>query len=35
LFRILMVVIGANLGCTLGGLLSVYQVIIPLIHTIF
>lgn len=35
LFRILMVVVGANLGCTIGGLLSVYQVIIPLIHSIF
>ena len=35
LFRILMVVVGANLGCTLGGALSVYKVIIPLIHSIF
>ena len=34
LFRVLMVVVGSNLGCTLGGLLSVYDVIIPMINSI-
>lgn len=35
LFRVLLVVVGANIGCTIGGLLSIPNVILPLMSKIF
>lgn len=35
LFRVILVVIGTNLGCTIGVLLMINNVFVPYIHTIF
>lgn len=35
LFRVILVVIGTNLGCTIGVLLTINNIFLPYIHTIF
>ncbi|MBQ6219291.1 MAG: TraB/GumN family protein [Methanosphaera sp.] len=35
LFRVLIVVIGTNLGCTIGVLITINKVFLPYLHTIF
>ena len=35
LFRVLMVVIGTNLGCTVGFLVTINNVFLPYLHAIF